>query len=49
MYYYEALQMFVIGVRDKPIKIGKRFMVFELLFTLNRKYKGNFNERLKGA
>ena len=47
--------MFVIGVRDKPMKMAKRLMVFRPPFALNIKYRGNFKggvsviRSLKGA
>ena len=38
-YFYKALQMLVIGVRDKPMKM---LMVFLSPFSLNNEYWGNF-------
>ena len=34
--------MLVISVRDKPMKIGKKLMVFRLPYGLNNEYGGNF-------
>ena len=34
--------MFVTGVRDKPMKMAKRLMVFWLPFALNKEYEGNY-------
>ena len=38
--------MLVIGVRDKPMKMGlKKLMVLRPLFGLNNEYGGNFKGR----
>ena len=34
--------MFVISVRDKPMKMGKKLMVFRPPFALNNEYRGDF-------
>ena len=40
--HYKALQMLAIGVRDKPMKMAKKFDGFTLPFGLNNEYGGNF-------
>ena len=34
--------MLVISVRDKPMKMGKKLMVFRPPYGLNNEYGGNF-------
>ena len=36
--------MYVIGVRDKGMKMTTKLMVFRSPFGLNKEYRGNFKE-----